>query len=230
MFKYISLFIVSLIVFITYKAPVSLLQNLTHEFQLSGKIIDGSAYSAKFGLVKFNFEPLELLSGKLSFFVNIKKDNSEVSLMVGADVFTDIVFYDVTGNINTDYAKIFNSSFIKNIDMLNTNLNIKKLNITISDKKSFIPKTIDANIVAQNVAVIGEKIGSYDINIKTIDGLQVASIQDTKNSIFKTNFNAKLIGKNIEISGSIVGKNNDSEELLDSFGISENFNRTFKIK
>jgi hypothetical protein len=229
MIRYILLFIISLTIFTVYKAPASLLQNMTSEFTLTGKIIDGSAYSSKFGLVKFEFSPSQLLLGKLSFALNLTNGDNNLKTNVAFDFWTDIVIYGSNGYLSVDYIKSLSGKFAKTLNMVSGDFKISELDLNISNKQTFIPDSINANLLANKIAVVGEKLGSYNIDIKTTNGVKIANITDNKDSAFKLNLKAEIVDVNAKVFGSIKGKTNESKELLNNFGISENFNQTFDL-
>lgn len=229
MIKYIFLFIISLAVFVFYKTPANVLHNQLKNFQLSGKVVDGSAYNANIGLIKFTLNPWKIFSGKLAYDVKLTQGDNHLKTIVGIDVFADIKISDTSGVIDTNYIKKLMKNTPKMMDMAQATFAIKSLEAAISDTQRFIPYGLNATIEAKKVNIVGEKIGSYIANIIIKDTNKFATIKNSKNAIFNLDSKVNLKNKQLVISGNISGKTDDAKGLLKDFGIKNKLNKKINL-
>jgi uncharacterized protein YhdP len=117
-----------------------------------------------------------------------------------------------------------------NLDMLIADIALSDLEAVIDNTNTFIPNTLNADITVQNVVLIGEKIGSYNIDATIEDTTKFATINSQEDSIFDIKSQLTLVDNQVKITGSISGKTDNAKELLENFGIKNNtLNRTINL-
>ena len=225
--KYIAIFILSLLFFTIVKTPAhTILQEYFPDTKISGKILNGSIYHQKIGNINWVFQPLSLLTGKLSANIYITKDNNRINSNISIDLFGDIIINNANGNATIKYLRQFDKR-IPNI--VAANIKINSVNLLITDTVNFIPKTLNSDLVVTNLNILGEKIGNYKVNANFTENNKIAIILNTKNSVFNTNIKLNLNKNIINIKGKITANSEVGKGLLKNFGISEKINLKFKI-
>jgi uncharacterized protein YhdP len=117
-----------------------------------------------------------------------------------------------------------------NLDMMSADIALSDLEAVIDNTNTFIPNTMNADIVVHNVILLGEKIGSYNIDATIEDTTKFATINSQEDSIFDIKSQLTLVDNQVKITGSISGKTDNAKELLENFGIKNNtLNRTINL-
>jgi hypothetical protein len=213
-----------------YKAPVSIIQDKVPHIALSGKLIDGSGYYPQIGTIYFKFSPLQLILGKLGFDVVINEGDNQLIGNIALDVFGDVHISDAHGRFTTQYLKAIIPDMANNLDMMSADIALSDLEAVIDNTNTFIPHTLHADIVVHNVILLGEKIGSYNIDATIEDTTKFATINSQEDSIFDIKSQLTLVDNQVKITGSISGKTDNAKELLENFGIKNNtLNRTINL-
>lgn len=230
--KYITLLVLSLGVFILFKAPVSILQKYSPDFSLSGKIINGSAFNQKIGTIEFKFNPWYLFYGKLAFNAKVVKGDNFIELVAGINLFNEVFVENTNGEFDLKYLQSFKLTQLKNLNLASAKIEIKHLNVLIDDinvKEFAFPAVLDASLSLYKVNILGDKIGDYNIVATIKESKKFAVITNSKNSSFDLTAKIEIVDKSAKITGRIIGLSENSKNLLTNFNINDKLNYKFDL-
>lgn len=225
--KYTFLFLISLVVFVVISAPAALVQERLPQFVVSGKLLSGSAWHKDYGVLKWQFSPLSLLTGSLGFDITLDKDNTHLNTYAAITLFGTKKIRETTGNIELSYIK----QFAKNIpEFVGGTVGVQQLDIDTDTLALKIPAVVNAQLDLANMQAMGENLGTYTVTITIDDNKRIAHLGDTPKSMFVADITANLVGEKLTLKGNITGRDDAAQNMLNTMGISNTINRTIDLQ
>ncbi len=226
MIKYIGLFIVSLLGFLVYLAPATILQDYAPEITLSGKVINGTAKHPTYGTISWQFNPSYLLSGHLAADVTLNDKGTELSGVAMVSVMGTPKLRDGAGVLELSYIKKFYTALPQ---FASTKIVITKLDADLLDQNMPLRNMLDANISFNDTAVMGEQIGAYNADLLLQGERLSIALNSTEDSAFKVAINATNEGSFVNAKGTISGNTPEATTLLQSLNIANDINYRYNL-
>ncbi len=225
--------VIATVLFVIANAPAQMLKPylenaLNLPLNLNGTIWQGSATSQHFQKVSWQVEPLYLLTGQLSAkIIIIIDDANQINTNANINLAKTLDFSHVNGKLTTKYLQQFSP---ETPFMFSANININQAEAKWSgDLPPNLPITSKGNILGERVNLLGEKLGSYQLDYTYINKTLEGDITSTDDSSVDTKLKLNISPQNVlTLQGEVLPKSTGLKTIFEELNIA--FNPNIKIQ
>ena len=199
--------------------------NISH---INGSLWRGSITSNHFEKLSWDINPLYLLLGQISADITIKFDeHNHLNTNAVMGLFTDPYIDDTSGQLTTTYLQ----QLVPNIPiMVNATLGIQHGRATWLNLDTTLPQKAELSIGANQVNLLGEKIGDYQATLNYNNQTLEGKIKSQKNASIDTNITFMIDSHNVlTAKGSAQPKTQKLKEIFKELNISEQQNYSTQL-
>ena len=232
--KQLITFALALVFFLVANTPAALLKPYTKNIEnfkintISGSIWQGSISSNHFEKLSWDISPLYLLLGQISTDIAIKFDErNHLNTNAVMGLFTDPNIDDTSGQLTTTYLQ----QLVPNTPiMVNATLDIQHGRATWLNLDTTLPQKAELSIGANQVNLLGEKIGDYQATLNYNNQTLEGKIKSQKNASIDTNITFMIDSHNVlKAKGSAQPKTQKLKEIFKELNISEQQNYSTQL-
>ena len=222
--KQLLLFVLVVVFFFIAYAPATLITPYVKNIQnlnighINGSLWQGSITSNHFEKLSWDINPLYLLLGQISANIAIKfDDHNYLNTNTVMGLFTDPYIDDTSGELTTTYLQ----QLVPNTPiMVNATLDIQHARATWLSTDTALPQEAELSIGANQVNLLGEKIGGYQATLNYNNQTLEGKITSQKNASIDTNITFKIDSHNVlTAKGSAQPKTQDLKEIFKELNI-----------
>ena len=222
--KQLLLFVLVVVFFFIANAPATLITPYVKNIQnlnishINGSFWQGSITSNHFEKLSWDINPIYLLLGQISADIVIKFDkHNHLNTNTVMGLFTDPYIDDTSGQLTTTYLQ----QLVPNTPiMVNATLNIQHGRATWLNLDTTLPQKAELSIGANQVNLLGEKIGGYQATLNYNNQTLEGKITSQKNASIDTNITFKIDSHNVlTAKGSAQPKTQDLKEIFKELNI-----------
>ena len=222
--KQLLLFVLVVVFFFIAYAPATLITPYVKNIQnlnighINGSLWQGSITSNHFEKLSWDINPIYLLLGQISADIVIKFDkHNHLNTNTVMGLFTDPYIDDTSGQLTTTYLQ----QLVPNTPiMVNATLDIQHGRATWLNLDTTLPQKAELSIGANQVNLLGEKIGDYQATLNYNNQTLKGKIKSQKNASVDTNITFKIDSHNVlTAKGSAQPKTQDLKEIFKELNI-----------
>ena len=222
--KQLLLFVLVVVFFFIANAPATLITPYVKNIQnlnishINGSLWQGSITSNHFEKLSWDINPLYLLLGQISADIAIKFDeHNHLNINAVMGLFTDPYIDDTSGQLTTTYLQ----QLVPNTPiMANATLDIQHGRATWLNLDTTLPQKAELSIGANQVNLLGEKIGDYQATLNYNNQTLEGKIKSQKNASIGINITFMIDSHNVlTAKGSAQPKTQDLKELFKELNI-----------